>query len=136
MQKQPGRHPATCLLIAALAIAAPCAANPAHSNYASARIAAPAEGEGLRANSGNFAVQVEVEPELRQGHRLRLLLNGSAQGDAQTSLTFRLTAVERGEHRLQLQIVDEDGGIVFEGESSTFHLLRHSKLHPRPAAAP
>ncbi len=131
MRKQPG----TYLLIAALSSAAPCAANPANP-YASARIAAPAEGEGLRANSGDFVVQAQVDPELRQGHRLRLLLNGSAQGAAQTSLTFPLTAVERGEHRLQLQIVDADGGIVFAGESSTFHLLRHSKLHPRPAANP
>jgi len=136
MQKQPGPRLSAYLLIGALSIAAPCAADPAIPRYASARIASPADGEGLRANSGNFVVQAQVEPELRQGHRLRLLLNGNAHGAAQTALTFPLTAVERGEHRLQLQIVNEGGGIVFAGESSTFHLLRHSKLHPRPVANP
>ena len=136
MRKQPTAGRAAGLLIAALSIAAPCVADPANSAYASARIQSPASGEGLRANSGDFVVQAQVEPELRQGHRLRLLLNGIAQGAAQTSSTFPLTGVERGEHQLALQIVDEDGSIVFEGEASTFHLLRHSRLHPRPAANP
>ena len=136
MHKQPTPGWATCLLIAALSIAAPCAANVADTPYASASILSPADGEGLRANSGDFVVQAQVEPELRQGHRLRLLLNGSAQGAAQTSSAFPLTAVERGEHQLQLQIVDADGSIVFEGKASTFHLLRHSILHPRSTANP
>ena len=104
--------------------------------YASARITAPADGEGLRANSGDFVVRAHIEPDLRQGHRLRLLLNGNAQGAAQTSAAFLLTGVARGEHQLQLQVVDEGGSIVFEGESSTFHLLRHSILHRRPATNP
>ena len=106
------------------------------SGYSSARIISPANGEGLRANSGNFEVQAQIEPELRQGHRLRLLLDGEAQGAAQAATTFQLTGIHRGEHQLQLQIVDEDGGLVFAGEPSTFHLLRHSKLHPRPATSP
>ena len=132
MHKQPPPGRATCLLIAALSIAAPCGADSANSPYASARILSPADDEGLRANSGDFVVQAQVEPALRQGHRLRLLLNGSARGTAQTSSAFPLTGVERGEHQLQVQIVDADGSIVFEGETSTFHLLRHSILHPRP----
>ena len=104
--------------------------------YTSASIVSPADGEGWRANSGNLAVRAETQPELLQGHRLRLLLDGNAQSPAQASPAFRLTGVERGEHQLRLQIVDDDGTLVFEGESSAFHLLRHSKLHPRPAANP
>ena len=121
---------------AALMIASPplSVAEPSASLYDRAGILSPADGEGLRANSGDFVVQAQVEPELRQGHRLRLLLNGSAQGTAQASSTFPLTNVERGQHQLQLQIVDENGGILFEGEPTTFHLLRHSILHPRPVS--
>ena len=104
--------------------------------YTSARITAPADGEGLRANSGDFVVQAHIEPELRQGHRLRLLLDGNAQGTAQTASAIPLTGIERGEHQLQLQIVDADGSILFEGETSTFHLLRHSILHRRAATSP
>ena len=136
MHEQPTPGWAAGLLIAALSIAAPCVADAANSPYASARILSPADGEGLRANSGDFVVQAQVEPELRQGHRLRLLLNGNAQGTAQAASAFPLTGVERGEHQLQLQIVDEDGGVIFEGEPTTFYLLRHSVLHPRPAANP
>lgn len=106
------------------------------SGYSSARIISPPDGEGLRANSGNFEVRAQIEPELRQGHHLRLLLDGDPQGAAQASSTFQVTGVERGEHQLRLQVVDDDGGLVFAGEASTFHLLRRSKLHPRPAANP
>ena len=123
---------------AALLIASPPlgVAEPSATPYASACILSPADGEGLRANSGDFVVQARIEPELRQGHRLRLLLDGNAQGTAQSASAFPLTGIERGEHQLQLQIVDADGSIVFEGEPSTFHLLRHSILHPRPTANP
>ena len=106
------------------------------SGYSSARIISPANGEGLRANSGNFEVRAQIEPDLRQGHHLHLLLDGESQGATQAPLTFRLTGVERGEHQLRLQVIDDDGGLVFEGEPSTFHLLRHSKLHPRPTTNP
>ena len=112
------------------------AAEPPATHYTSARITAPANGEGLRANSGDLVVQAHVEPSLGPGHGLRLLLDGHAQGNVQTSLAFPLTAVDRGEHQLQLQIVNEDGDIVFAGETSTFHLLRHSILHQRSANAP
>ena len=123
---------------AALLMASPPlgAAEPSATPYARARILSPADGDGLRANSGDFVVQAQVEPELREGDRLRLLLNGNAQGAAQASLAFPLTGVDRGEHQLQLQIFDENGSIVFESEPSTFHLLRHSILHRRPADSP
>ena len=125
------------VLAAALLMAPPLAGNDQPtSGYSSARIISPPDGEGLRANSGNFEVRAQIEPDLRQGHHLRLLLDGDPQGAAQASSTFRLTGIERGEHQLRLQIVDDDGGLVFAGEPSTFHLLRHSKLHPRPAADP
>ena len=124
-------------LAAALLMAPPLAGtDQPKSGYSSARIISPPDGEGLRANSGNFEVRAQIEPDLRQGHRLRLLLNDKPQGAAQASSTFQLTGVERGEHQLRLQIVDDDGGLVFAGEPSTFHLLRHSKLHPRPAFNP
>ncbi len=124
-------------LAAALLMAPPLAGtDQPKSGYSSARIISPPDGEGLRANSGNFEVRAQIEPDLRQGHRLRLLLNDNPQGAAQASSTFQLTGVERGEHQLRLQIVDDDGGLVFAGEPSTFHLLRHSKLHPRPAFNP
>ena len=122
---------------AALIMAPPLAGNDQPtSGYLSARIISPPDGEALRANSGNFEVRAQIEPDLRQGHHLRLLLDGDPQGTAQASSTFRLTRVERGEHQLRLEIVDDDGGLVFAGEPSTFHLLRHSRLHPQPATNP
>ena len=124
-------------LAAALLMAPPLAGNDqSASGYSSARIISPPDGEGLRANSGNFEVRAQIEPELRQGHHLRLLLDGDPQGAAQASSTFQVTGVERGEHQLRLQIVDDGGGLVFAGEPSTFHLLRHSRLHPQPATNP
>lgn len=124
---------ATALLLAASPSGV---TDPSPITYASADIISPADGEGLRANSGDFVVLTQVEPAVRQGHRLRLLLDGTARGAAQASSIFQLAGIERGEHQLQLHIVDEDGELIFAGKPSTFHLLRHSKLHPRPAGHP
>ena len=84
----------------------------------------------MRSNAGSLAVRVRVDPELQEGHRLQLLLDGVAQGSASRKPEFRLENIDRGTHSLQLQIVGEEGGVLFTGPASTFHLLRHSRLHP------
>lgn len=134
--KPPSRRGAA--VAATLLMAQPlfAVADSAAAPYTSARITAPADGEGLRANSGDFVVHAQIEPALRPGHSLQLLLNGDTQGKTQASSMFQLTGIERGEHRLRLRILNDQGSVVFEGEPSIFHLLRHSRLHPRPAANP
>ena len=113
-----------CLLAALLATSAG-----ADQPYLSAAIVSPANDAAVRANGGQLTVTARVEPPLHPDHRIQLVLDGTLYGRPQTSPQFHLQDVDRGTHQLRLQILDAAGGIVFIGQSSEFHLLRHSILH-------
>ena len=98
--------------------------------YTGAAVVSPENDAAVRSNAGNLTVRVRIVPELREGHRLRLLLDGVPQGAARRAPVFELTNIDRGTHNLVLHIVDEADAVVFSGAPSTFHLLRHSRLHP------
>ena len=99
--------------------------------YTQALIVSPANDSAVRSNAGRLTVRARVDPPLREGHRLQLLLDGVPLGvEGQTS-TFELDNIDRGTHSLQLQVIDDAGRVLFTGTPSKFHLLRHSRLHRR-----
>ena len=98
--------------------------------YTRAVVVSPADDAAVRSNAGNLTVLTHVEPQLQDGHRLQLLVDGTPRGAAGRNPEFHIENVDRGTHSLQLQIVDDSHRILFTGPPSTFHLLRHSRLHP------
>ncbi len=100
------------------------------SPYVGATIVSPEDDAAVRSNAGNLRVLARVDPTLQEEHRLQLTLDGVPEGTVGRETTFELANIDRGTHRLQLLIVDDAGEIVFTGRASTFHLLRHSRLHP------
>ena len=101
----------------------------AANSYNFARIDAPADDTALRGNAGNVTVVGRVDPPLRCGHRVQLLLDGVPAAAPIDTPTFTLVNIDRGTHQLQLRIVDAADTVLFTGEPSTFYLLRHSRLH-------
>lgn len=63
------------------------------------------DGESLRANNGSFSVDVAIEPELRPGHNLRLLLDGQPYGQPSQATRLELNNVDRGEHSLAVEVL-------------------------------
>lgn len=105
------------------------AAEPEFS-YSALSIVSPPNDEAVRENAGNVTIIANVEPMLRPGHIMRLLMDGApAQEGRQT--TFSLANVDRGTHVVGLEIVDAEGRVIKRSEESTFHLLRHH-ITPRP----
>lgn len=99
-------------------------------SYTQAVIVSPANDSAVRSNSGTLVIQGRVSPELESGHQAQLLLDGVPQGAPNRSLEFFLENIDRGTHRLEIQIIDPGGKVVFAGAPSKVHLLRHSRLHP------
>ena len=54
--------------------------------------------EALRANSGTFTVRAALQPPLRPGHSLQLLLDGQPYGSPTNVPMLQLTEIDRGEH--------------------------------------
>ncbi len=97
--------------------------------YTQALIVSPVNDSAVRSNAGMLTVRTRVDPPLREGHRLRLLLDGFLQGVEGKASSFELENIDRGTHSLQLQVTDDAGRVLFTGTPSTFHLLRYSRLH-------
>ena len=100
--------------------------------YVEAAILAPADDAALRDNAGRVQVRGRVRPALAPGHQVQLLLDGAPWGSPQSAANFSLANIDRGTHSLALRILNGEGKPLFTGQPSTFHLLRHSRLHPKP----
>ncbi len=98
--------------------------------YRRLAITSPESGENLRDNAGNVSISVRLEPRLKQGHRLQVVMDGKPVGNASGG-AVRLENVDRGEHVLRARIIDGAGEPLQESEPTTFMLHRASKLHRR-----
>ncbi|MCZ6640524.1 MAG: DUF4124 domain-containing protein [Gammaproteobacteria bacterium] len=104
-------------------------------NYQFLGITSPENDATIRDNAGNLRIAAKISPELRPGHTLRLLLDGSPQ---QTSRNpdFYLSNVDRGTHRLAVEVVDELGTVLITSPASVVHMMRHTVLGPKASPRP
>ncbi|EJN29252.1 hypothetical protein PMI35_02761 [Pseudomonas sp. GM78] len=62
--------------------------------------------EALRANNGNFTVNVLIKPRLQGSHLLRLLLDGQPYGQPSNVPILQLVNIDRGLHSLAVQVIN------------------------------
>ncbi|WP_349618455.1 DUF4124 domain-containing protein [Azotobacter salinestris] len=80
----------------------------AEAHYSRLELTGIPDGESLRANNGSFSVDVAIEPMLRPGHSLRLLLDGQPYGQPGRVTRLQLVNVDRGEHSLAVEVLAGD----------------------------
>lgn len=111
----------------------PCAAYA--GGYETAVILAPEADATVHDNQGNLTVTVALTPAIRRdaGDYLLLLMDGAevARGiDAR----FELKNIDRGTHRLQLEVRSADGALILASAPVSFQMWRASILFPIPAS--
>ena len=94
-------------------------------------ILTPAMQATVISNQGEVIVQSDVSPQLADHHKLRLVLDNNQQSPLQQSSNFRLLGVERGEHQLQLQALDQNGKLIAESTVTTFYLRKNTIASPK-----
>lgn len=60
---------------------------------------------------------------------LQLLLDGKPYGKPQSGMQFKLSNLDRGEHKVQLQLLNTQGDVLTKSESITFYMHRPSSKH-------
>ena len=90
--------------------------------YRSLSIGGIPDEQALRANNGTFVVTAQLDPPLRQGHRIRFLLDGDPQGEPGRGTALQLTNVDRGTHMLQVELLD--GNQVVQRTEEQFTVQR------------
>ena len=97
--------------------------------YKSISITSPTDGATLRNNSGDMTVTVSLDPALIKGDQIVVYLDGRAVGKPQTVPVFALTNVDRGEHKLKVEVIDSAGNKIGETEEITF-FMHQAHLNP------
>jgi hypothetical protein len=98
--------------------------------YTGVRVVSPAAGETLWNIAGELAAQVEVQPSLAPGHSLRVSLDGQRVETPPGATQFTISEVFRGEHRLSVSVVDENGRELASSEPVTFYVQQASLQNP------
>ena len=88
------------------------------------RIVTPADNATIPMGPGNFSVQVSLSPRLEAGENLLLLMDGEPVGTPQRIPNWQLSNVYRGEHRLQVLRVDDEGAELDASNISTVFVMR------------
>lgn len=65
--------------------------------------------EALRANNGTFTIGVRIQPRLRSGHLMQLLVDGNPYGQPTNIPRFQVINIDRGEHSFAVAVQDAQG---------------------------
>ena len=90
------------------------------------QIVSPADNAAIPMGAGNFALQAAWNPRLASGETLQLLLDGEPVGAPQQTLSWQLSNVYRGEYRLRVVRIDENGAQLDASAASIVYVLRRN----------
>jgi len=86
----------------------------------------PKQNATFRDNSGSVYIQGGIKPIFKRGFRVQLMLNGKPYQKPQTHSMFVLRNVERGEHQIKIDLIDEKGKVIASSTPVTFYMHRAS----------
>jgi hypothetical protein len=99
---------------------------PAATAYSVVEILSPTQEQTLYNIGGSLSVSIATNPGLRAGHRIDAMLDGDHREIGVRSLDFTLAEVYRGEHTLQVLIVDSSGNELERSAPVTFFVQQTS----------
>ncbi len=94
-------------------------------------IAKPLDQETLRDNNGTLYVSGQIKPMFSQGLRVKLYLDEKQVAGPTGNANFILHNIERGEHQLRLELLNQSGKIIATSPVTTFYLHKASIISPK-----
>lgn len=86
----------------------------------------PSAEQTIRDNSGSVYISGAIKPSFKRGLSVVLKLNDKKIKGPQKSAVFILRNVDRGEHKVQLEVWNNDGKVIAVSDPVTFYLHRAS----------
>jgi len=94
--------------------------------YTSARITQPLNNATIPPGQTTLIVELALKPALQEGHLAQLYIDGRTQGAASASTTFSISGLNRGEHKVHIEILGADKKRKTKTATVTFHVKQHS----------
>lgn len=102
--------------------------------YQAVEVVSPGDQETLWNIGTMLPVQVRFQPTLQPGHRYDLLLDGQRLNLNATSPRATVSEVYRGQHSLQVVVIDGAGTELARSAARTFFVQQTSVLNPSSRA--
>lgn len=83
----------------------------------------------VRSATGDLTVTAYISIQIGVTQKLQLLLDGTPVGESQSGMVFKLSGIERGEHTLQLKLLNTIGDVLSSSQTITFYMHRPSRLN-------
>lgn len=80
----------------------------------------------IRSNTGSVTITSQVTPVTDFPLYFQLLLNGTPKLSPQKQPNFQLENLDRGEHHIQIQLIDDKGKIIALSKPVTFFMHKAS----------
>jgi len=93
-------------------------------------ITLPQNHDTIRDNNGAVTVTSKVSPDFDRGYRLQLKLDGQLWGKPQSRGLFMLKGIDRGEHQVVVELLNQNNKVVASSKAVTFYLFRTSMIRP------
>ncbi len=106
------------------------------ARYQSLTITSPAQEQVLWNIEGQLDVAAAVQPPLQPGHALQFTLDGRTAVADPGSTRVRFEEVFRGEHSLQVEVVDAQGRPLVASPTTRFFVRQTALPNPVPAPRP
>lgn len=103
---------------------------PEQSDTISVEIVKPLDEETIRDNAGSVYINGRILPSFKRGLSVVLKLNDEKVQGPQKNAVFILRNVDRGEHKVQLEVWNESGKVIAVSKAVTFYLHRASINRP------
>ncbi len=106
----------------------PLALPEAKSELYHIEITQPTDHQTIRDNNGSVTVAVQVPPQLPPRINISLLLDGKTYITTENLANLSLKNVDRGEHQLKVNIINDKGKVIASSKSVTFYMHRTSVI--------
>lgn len=94
-------------------------------------IVAPPSGTQLLPDQPDLLMSINITPALEDGHLLQAQVNGSNWGAATSATDITLIGIPRGEHQVQVTVIDASGAILATSPGITVQVFKPSSNLPR-----
>lgn len=133
---RPASGPQSGSIVAASDQETPAEAPAPVDRYQSLTITSPAQEQVLWNIEGQLDVAAAVQPPLLPGHALRFTLDGRTAVAQPGSTRARFPEVFRGEHSLQVEVVDAQERTLVASPTTRFFVRQTALPNPVPAPRP
>lgn len=101
----------------------------ARNPYGAIQIVEPTADQSFWGSGSTLVVRLQAGQPLDDGHQVSYYMDGVKAGSS-PSMSQLFTDIDRGEHQVRAEIINENGAVLASSQSVTFFMKQQSQLNP------